>query len=231
MKTGISLVAPPPPLHPDSWFEEPCVVQASIAPHNLIQVGAFTGIYGGRLGHCKIGRYVSIAPGVDIASDQHPVDWLSTSMLQYVPNVHGWGHWLQAQGHEYRTPGATFSSNATVEIGHDSWIGQGVFIKSGVNIGIGAIVGARSVVTRNVPPYAVVLGSPARVYRMRFNESMIERLLASEWWRFNITSLAFDFRNPSTCLSQLEQAIEEGKLKPFDSARRTPDELRRHTHE
>lgn len=67
-------------------------------------------------------------------------------------------------------------------VDHDVWIGQNAAIMPGVHIGSGAIVAAASVVTRNVPPYAVVGGNPARVIRMRYSEEMIEELLRLAWW-------------------------------------------------
>ncbi len=183
---------------------------------NLIQVGAFTGIYGGRVGHCKIGRYCSIAPGVDIASDQHPSNWLSTSMIQYVPDVHGWGRWLQGRGEAYTVPVRSFQSNATVQIGNDVWIGQGVFVKSGVKIGDGAIIAAHAVVTEDVPPYAIAAGVPAKVKRYRFDEQMIEKLLSLCWWNYNITAVPnLDFSDVAHAVQALDDLIAKGELSPF----------------
>jgi len=194
------------------------VIQATLAVNNLIQVGAFTGIYGGRLGHCNIGRYCSIAPGVDIASDQHPVNWLSTSMVQYVNNVHSWGHWLEKQGETYIPPKQVFNSNALVEIGNDVWIGQGVFVKSGVKIGHGAIVAAHTVVLEDVPPYAIAAGVPAKVKRYRFDGLTIARLLELQWWNYNINALTdIDFSNVDTATDRITAAIESGELKEFNS--------------
>lgn len=69
-----------------------------------------------------------------------------------------------------------------VEIGNDVWIGTESLIMSGVTIGDGAVIGARAVVTKNVRPYSVVVGSPAAVIKMRFDDRTIERLLAVKWW-------------------------------------------------
>ena len=68
------------------------------------------------------------------------------------------------------------------EIGADVWIGEGAFLKAGLNVGHGAIIGMGAVVTRDVPPYAVVAGNPARLIRYRFNEDVIQGLLVSRWW-------------------------------------------------
>ena len=67
-------------------------------------------------------------------------------------------------------------------IGHDVWLGSGAMILSGVTIGHGAVVAARAVVTRSVPPYAIVGGNPAALIRYRFDEKSIAALMASAWW-------------------------------------------------
>jgi acetyltransferase-like isoleucine patch superfamily enzyme len=212
-EVGVNIIGTVPPLDSRSWVEAPVVIQATLAPNNIIQVGAFTGVYGGRLGHCKIGRYCSIAYGVDIASDQHPVDWLSSSMLQYVDDIHGWGTWLRQNGHEYHSPTQSFNSNAMVEIGNDVWIGQGVFIKSGVKIGDGAIIAAHSVVTTDVQPYAIVAGVPAHIKRYRFESLTINKLLNLKWWNYNITALdKLDFSNISSVINRLSTAIEHHEI-------------------
>lgn len=214
--SGINIADKIPPLHRDSWFEPPIIVQATLAPMNLIQIGAFTGIYGGRLGHCKIGRYCSIASGVDIASDQHPIDWISSSMVQYVPNIHGWSDWLKRHGNAYYAPTAPFSSNALVEIGNDVWIGQGVFIKSGVKIGDGAIVGARSVVLSDIPPYSIAVGTPAVVKKMRFDQATIEKLLELKWWDYNINSIeGIDFKRVPSAIETIIIKIKDKELLPY----------------
>lgn len=218
--SGVVISGSIPILQQDSWVEAPVVIQATLVPNNLVQIGAFTGVYGGKLGHCRIGRYCSIAPGVDISSDQHPNDWLSTSMLQYVNNVHGWGEWLVKNGYEYNKPVKKFISNAPVTIGNDVWIGQGVFIKSGVTIGDGAIIAAHSVVTRDVEPYAIVAGVPAKTLRSRFDDELVKRFLEIKWWNYNIMSLPqIDFSSPISALKEIENAIAREIVQPLSGVR------------
>ncbi len=90
-----------------------------------------------------------------------------------------------------------FDELAPVIIGNDVWIGANVVIMNGVTIGHGAIIGATSVVTKDVPPYTIVAGSPARVIKSRFEDHIVQRLLAIQWWDLPIdliTSQSFRWR-------------------------------------
>jgi tetrahydrodipicolinate N-succinyltransferase len=101
-------------------------------------------------------------------------------------------------------------------IGNDVWMGQDVFVKAGVSVGDGAIVAARSVVTRDVDPYTIVAGIPARPLRSRFDEATIKRLLGVAWWRFSIFDIYdIDFRNVSAALDSIEKRLDEGSIQPF----------------
>ena len=104
-------------------------------------------------------------------------------------------------------------------IGPDVWIGQGAFVKAGVTIGAGAIVGARATVLRDVPPYAIVVGTPARVVRLRFPERTVERLLRVAWWRYSIYDL-FDAPMDSidAALDTIEDLVARGAVRPYDGA-------------
>ena len=74
-------------------------------------------------------------------------------------------------------------------IGHDVWIGHGAKIMAGVTIGTGAVIGAGAVVTRDVGPYEIAVGAPARTVRTRFTQDVIRRLLASAWWEWDRPTL------------------------------------------
>lgn len=120
-----------------------------------------------------IGRYCSIAGGVNLfLGGNHRMEWVTTYPFSDLV-----GAWPTARG-----IGGTPWSKGNLFIGNDVWIGSFATIMSGVTIGDGAVIGAHSVVTRDVPPYAVVAGNPAKVVRYRFSEPVIERLLALRWW-------------------------------------------------
>ncbi len=95
-----------------------------------------------------------------------------------------------------------------VIIGSDVWIGEKVFIKDGLHIGHGAVIGAHSVVTEDVPAYAVVAGTPAKIIRYRFEEKQIERLLESRWWELpapELKTLSQYMTNVDLFLEQVEK--------------------------
>jgi virginiamycin A acetyltransferase len=124
----------------------------------------------------KIGKFCAIAQDVVIFLEaEHRTDWVSTYTFEGMwPECHHEGH-----------PG----TKGDVVIGNDVWIGYQAMILSGVKIGDGAVVGARSVVTKDVPPYAIVAGSPARVVRYRFSQSVIDKLLSIQWWNWSLNKV------------------------------------------
>jgi hypothetical protein len=106
-------------------------------------------------------------------------------------------------------------------MGSDVWIGQDVRIRSGVHIVTGAIVAAGSIVTRDVEPYAIVGGVPAKVIRYRFKPDLIEKLLASEWWQFSPKDLLpYRTENPEQLLDQFSDAKDT--LTPLNLIRLNP---------
>jgi acetyltransferase-like isoleucine patch superfamily enzyme len=99
----------------------------------------------------------------------------------------------------------------TVNIGNDVWTGHNVNIMPGVSIGDGAIVGAGSTVTKDIPPYAIVVGSPAVIKRFRFSDSTIEKLITLKWWDLELSDLSgIPFRDVNKSIDMI-QAIKERK--------------------
>jgi len=159
--------------------------------HSTSKIESGTTFYASRMGrhtfcgydcdiHCAdIGSFTSIANNVVLGGGRHPMEWVGMSPVFY-------------EGRD--SVKAKFSTHrrAPVErvvIGHDVWIGHSAIVLPGVEISDGAVVGAGAVVTRQVPPYAIVAGNPARLIRYRFDESVVARLVASRWWKLNDAEL------------------------------------------
>ena len=122
-----------------------------------------------------IGKFCSIACGAKFLfnSANHALGSLST-----YPFPIFYDEW----GLDGKNVADAWDNKGDITLGNDVWIGYEAVILAGVTIGDGAIIGARAVVTRDVPPYAIVGGVPARLIRRRFDEATIESLLALQWW-------------------------------------------------
>ena len=121
-----------------------------------------------------IGSFCSIGSGAAfiMAGNQgHRSDWISTFPFFWMPEVPAFA----GAQNGYRPAGDTV-------IGNDVWIGSEAIIMPGITIGDGAVIGTRSLVTRDVAPYAIVGGNPARVIRKRFDDSLVALLLEMTWW-------------------------------------------------
>lgn len=193
--------------------EPPVRIMGRVVSATHTRIGAFSYLVGGMIDTCEsIGRYCSIAREVRIGEPDHPVDWLSTSPFQYDDARFGW--------HPSASRGAALPERAdfvrpAVVIGNDVWIGAGAIVLRGVRIGDGAVVAAGAVVSRDVAPYTIVGGVPARVIRPRFDDDLVAELLELQWWRFSPNQLAgLDFADPRAACAQLRERIAAG-LEPY----------------
>lgn len=138
---------------------------SSIDDYSYIGRGCF-------IEHTKIGKFCSIADKCNIGLASHPISWVSTS-----PVFCSGKNVLKANFAD-----APYKTIKNTIIENDVWIGMNACIMAGVNIGTGAIIGAGAIVTKDVEPYAIVGGNPAKLIRFRFDESQVQYLLKTKWW-------------------------------------------------
>lgn len=148
-----------------------------------------------------VGAYCAFGARTSINPFNHPVDWLSINEFQYHPASFDW----VPEYNDFKRLERTPDMFKQVVIGNDVWSGHNVNIMPGVNVGDGAVIAAGAVVTKDVPPYAIVAGVPATIKRFRFPEKTIERLLQLKWWDLELSELSgLPFRDIDQCLSRLE---------------------------
>lgn len=172
-------------LSPYSYFNNKTLCEGSNVVHKGANISSSSIGYGTYIGpgtllsNSKIGRYCSIAGNIKVISATHPTSkFVSTSPMFFST--------LKQSGKTYCKTNC-FKEFLSVEgrnviIGNDVWVGEGVTIKGGVRIGDGAIIAMNACVTKDVPPYAIVGGVPAKVIRYRFDENEINQLLSIKWW-------------------------------------------------
>lgn len=152
------------------------LVKLGILEINDYSYGKINALYWDRKTKLKIGKFVSIADGVTfILGGNHRTDWITTYPFpifgrRFDSDVHIEGH-----------P----STKGDITIGHDVWIGQNATILSGVTVGNGVVIGAASVVTKDIPSYAICVGNPCRIVGYRFDPEVISQLEMIAWWNWD----------------------------------------------
>lgn len=142
---------------------------------NHSHIGSYSYLnYNCLLQNATIGNYCSISHHVVIGLGAHPLDLFSTSPVFFKS--------VNALGVQLLKEDLDFVEYSPILVGSDVWIGANVVVMDGVNIGHGAVLAAGAVVTKDVPPYAIVGGVPAKVIKYRFTEEVRDLLLKSKWW-------------------------------------------------
>ncbi|GAA0856789.1 CatB-related O-acetyltransferase [Aliiglaciecola litoralis] len=137
----------------------------------------------------QVGRYCSIGEGLKVLDSHHPIEFISTSHFTWRPRSAFVDAARTDKGVDSQ-PEPNFNIHGKKPfpvIGNDVWIGQSVTLSMGVKIGDGAVIAANSVVTKSVPPFAIVGGNPAKVIKFRFTEYQIDQLKQIRWWDYLFT--------------------------------------------
>jgi acetyltransferase-like isoleucine patch superfamily enzyme len=205
-------------LRDDLTLEPPVALGAGINSMKPERVGAYTYSWS-RIGRfvSTIGRYCSIAGAVTLGDSEHPTDWLTTSNVlwdhNFLPGAYAKSRNINLPLQHPRLN----EGRGLIIIGNDVWIGGRSYIRQGVVIGDGAIIASNAVVTKSVPPFAIVGGNPARIIRYRFSDAIIQRIAASKWDYPYEKIGHLDFSKPEEACDSLLNMIELGALKaePF----------------
>lgn len=164
-----------------------------------VTVGKYSDIgYDCTLVNVNIGAFCSFASNINIGGANHTVSWVSTQPV------------FNENKDNLPKKFAYNKFNAFVEtnIGNDVWIGNNVLIKGGVRVGDGAIIGMGSVVTKDIPPYEIWAGNPAKFIKRRFDQNITSELLKLKWWEWDDKKIEF-YGSKFNCVEEFLKCVKQ----------------------
>lgn len=165
---------------------------------NHSHIGKYTRINAHcHLARVTVGNFTAIGMNSIMGLGRHPLNYASTQSIFYKKNNMK-NDWVKP---------IDFIEGLPINIGNDVWIGRQCTVMDGVNIGDGAVIATGAIVTKDIPPYAIAAGIPAKIIKYRFSEEIIERLLEIKWWHFNDNEIQDNlefFRDPNLTLKKLD---------------------------
>lgn len=173
-------VSPKPAVHASSHISHSFAGEwSSIGPNNHIlesRIGDYTYTMDDvTINYAEVGKFTSIASHVCINPVDHPMDRVTQHHMTYRRAAFGFAETNDEDIFNWRR-------GNRVTIGHDVWIGHGAIVMKGVHIGTGAVIGSGAIVTKDVAPYTVVVGVPAKPLKQRFPQEIIDALFKIAWW-------------------------------------------------
>lgn len=193
---------------------------------SLYSVGSFSYCMSSLPASVSIGRYCSVATGVRVLGPRHPYERISTSLFTYDRKFFEIHSDLN-ESDDFAPIPYKGTGKYGIKIGNDVWIGEGVTIAGSLTIGDGAVIAGNSHVVKDVPPYSIVGGNPARVIRMRFDsDELIAELQDLQWWKYKFYDFGgFNTEEPAEFVKQLREKIRTESLLPYSPTPITNDTL------
>lgn len=184
---------------------------------NIITIGSYSFTRSPLPSGVSIGRYCSIGARVRVLGPDHPVERFTTSSITYDSQF---CISRDIKDENILSQANNIISKVNVNIGNDVWIGEGATLKRNITIGNGAVIAANSLVTKDVPPYTIVGGIPAKIIKDRFSDDIVSELESYSWWQYELSSFIqgqLDLPIDLFIIS-LKEAIDHGlvrKLTPL----------------
>lgn len=191
----------------------------------LFDIGSFSYARSSLPRGVVVGRYCSIARNVTVPRPNHPLNGLSTSPFMYDSGM----SIFKSDRHLDADKRSKYIANiqkSMPKIGNDVWIGEGVSLLPGITVGNGAVVAANSVVTKDVNPYSIVGGNPAKLIRSRFSMEVVGKLQSIAWWQYSAFDLmSIDKTDVLASMEDINLLIRDRRIRPYCPAKLDLNEL------